>query len=281
MDRLEPTLDFLESRAQQACQPLLQIGLASDAGRMRGRNEDSVLVWQFALAQQGQPALPIGLFVVADGMGGHSSGQQASALAIRLAAEQVIRQLCLPLLGIEADLADRPPINEVLENSVRTAHQALLRRLPESGTTMTMALILGDSAYLVHVGDSRAYLGGQGTLKCLTQDHSVAARLMEMGQTTAPEVASQRHILYKALGQGREIEPDMIYHHLDMAHYLLLCCDGLWGMVPDDEIAAIVEAAATPACACHDLVARANEKGGDDNISVILVARGWPLPAHV
>lgn len=267
-----------ESAQPNTYQGGLQVGLASHPGRIRDRNEDASLVWYFVMAAQGQPPLPIGLFAIADGMGGHRRGEQASALVTRVAAGHVIRNVCLPLLSDEDGAGSRPPINEVLEASVHIAHEAVLRRVPEAGTTLTMALVLGDSVYLAHVGDSRAYLGQRGNLCLLTTDHSVAARLMEMGQAAAGEISSQRHILYKALGQGTTIEPDVIYHDMDPGQYLLLCCDGLWGEVSDQEIAGIIEAATDPNGACRDLVNRANELGGDDNISAILVAREWPLP---
>lgn len=256
----------------------IQIGLASDPGRIRDHNEDTSLTWQFTLAQQGQPPLPIGLFVIADGMGGHSKGEQASALATRLAAGHVIRQISIPLLSDDESMAQREPIHEVLTTSIRIAHQAVSRRFPDAGTTMTMALMLGDNVYIAHVGDSRAYLGERGQLASLTQDHSVAARLLEMGQATPEEAALQRNILYKAVGQGTEVEPDILYRDLGWGQYLLLCCDGLWGTVSDQEMSRIVDAALTPDAACQNLVIKANENGGEDNISVILVARGWPLP---
>ena len=256
----------------------LHIGLASDPGRIRDHNEDASLAWQLTLARQGQPPLTVGLFIIADGMGGHLQGEQASALACCLAADHVIRQVCLPMLSDDAGMAERVPLNEVLGSSMRIAHQAVARRLPEAGTTMTLALLLNNGVYLAHVGDSRAYLGKQGHLHLLTRDHSMAARLLEMGQATPEEVAPQRNILYKALGQGTRSEPDIMYHDLNQGQYLLLCCDGLWGKVTDEEMAAITEAAPTPDIACQNLVALANEKGGEDNISVILVARGWPLP---
>jgi serine/threonine protein phosphatase PrpC len=258
----------------------LQIGLASDAGRIRDHNEDASLAWQFTLAQEGQPPLQTGLFIIADGMGGHARGEQASALATRIAADHIIRKVSLPQLSDEDDLAERAPIHEILSSSIRLAHQAIIRQFPEAGTTMTVALLMGDNVYIAHVGDSRAYLGERGTLRLLTDDHSVAARLLEMGQATAEEVASQRNILYKAIGQGVEVEPDIAYHNLTHGQYLLLCCDGLWGKIPDEEIGAIIEAAPTPDIACQCLVAKANQNGGEDNISVILVARGWPLPAR-
>jgi serine/threonine protein phosphatase PrpC len=258
----------------------MQVGMASDRGRVRERNEDASLVWQCLMTQQGEPPLPIGLYVIADGVGGYAFGEQASALSVGLAAEHVIRHVCLPLLVNDDRASERAPINEILEESVRLAHQAVSRRLPEAGTTLTMALVLGDGVYIAHVGDSRAYVGRRGSLELLTQDHSVGARLVELGQASADEVTPQRNVLYKALGQGIEIEPDMVYRDLQMGQYLLLCCDGLWGKLNDQEIATTVETASTPDLACQNLVARANENGGEDNISVIVVARGWPLPAR-
>ncbi len=252
--------------------------MASDPGQVLDHNEDASLAWQFVLTQQGQPPLPVGLFIIADGMGGHQQGAQASALATRQAATYVIRHVCLPLLTDDEGTTERPPINEILEASVHVAHEAVYRRLPEAGTTMTMALVLADAVYIAHVGDSRAYLGERGRLQSLTHDHSVAARLIDMGQAAPADVASQRHLLYKALGRGAQIEPDMVYHDMDRHQYLLLCCDGLWNVLSDEEIASIIESAATPTGACQQLVSRANKGGGDDNISVILAAKTWPLP---
>ena len=235
---------------------------------------------QFMLAQYGQPPLPMGLFILADGMGGHADGQQASSLCVRLAARHILSQVHLPMLSDQDGTVAQAPINEVLESSMEIAHEALVRRLPTAGTTMTMALALGDGLYIAHVGDSRAYLGERGRLRLLTRDHSMAARLLEMGQTTSDEAARQRNTLYKALGQGTRVDPDILYHDLDPGQYLLLCCDGLWDKVSDADMSAIVEASPTPGIACRNLVTRANENGGEDNISVVLAARGWPLPAH-
>jgi serine/threonine protein phosphatase PrpC len=257
----------------------LSVGFASDPGHGRDRNEDSSLALQFMLLQQGQPPLPMGLFIVADGMGGHAQGEQASALAVRLAARHIIDQVYLPLLS-DDEAAERAPINEVLQASMQIAHQAIVHRLPKAGTTMTLALILGEGVYLAHAGDSRAYLGECGHLHLLTRDHSMAARFLEMGGTTSEEAALQRNILYKALGQGAQIQPDILYHDLGPGQYLLLCCDGLWDKVSAEEMIAIIEAAATPGIACQNLIARALEYGGEDNISVILAAREWPLPVR-
>ena len=258
----------------------LHVGLASDPGRVRERNEDACLGLQFMLAQQGRAPLPVGLFIVADGMGGHAEGQEASALSARLVAQHIMRHIYIPLLGGGDGSVAQAPINEVLEDGVGIAHDTLVRRLPTSGTTLTVALVVDDSLYIAHVGDSRAYLGGRGRLDLVTRDHSMAARLLEMNQTTLDETALQRNILYKALGQGSRVDPDILHHEFLPGQYLLLCCDGLWDKLSNQEIQAIVEASPTPGIACRNLVSRANEAGGEDNISVVLAARDWPFPVQ-
>jgi serine/threonine protein phosphatase PrpC len=244
---------------------------------VRPQNEDSGLAWHLNLAQQGQPPLSVGLLLVADGMGGQASGAQASSLACRLAARHVMQELCLPLL-FEAEPYSMAPINDVLESAIHIAHEAIQHLFPGAGTTMTMALLLGDGVYVAHVGDSRAYLGLRGGLRPVTRDHSMAARLVEIGGATGEEAAGQRNVLYKAVGQGMSVEPDVLYRDLPPGAYLLLCCDGLWSHVGDGEISAIVDAAIAPGAACQELVSRARERGGEDNITVILAARDWPLP---
>jgi serine/threonine protein phosphatase PrpC len=253
-----------------------EIGLATAKGPVRDRNEDASLAAQFILVQADQQPLPVGLFIVADGMGGHGQGEQASSLACRLAADHVIRHIYLPILS------DGPgvPINEVLEESTEIGHRAILRQLDGAGTTLTIALVLGDDVHIAHVGDGRAYLGQPGRLRLLTQDHSVAERLLEVGQGRAEDLASERRVLYKALGHGPGIRPDILHEDLEDGSYLLLCCDGLWGILADAEIAALVSGAPTPQAACQGLVAQAIERGGEDNITVVLAARGWPWAAR-
>lgn len=254
-----------------------QIGQASHAGCVRERNEDASLALHFSVVQQDEAPFPLGLFVLADGAGGHLQGQQASALACQLCASYLLRRILLPLLDGTDEHTERAPINDVLESSVSLAHDAIARRLSEAGTTLTVALALGSRVYIAHVGDSRAYLGSRGRLECLTTDHSMSARLEEMGQAKREDLGSPRHILYRAVGQGPQIEPDILHHGLEQGDYLLLCSDGLWDQVSDEEMSAIVDAALTPDAACRQLVARALETGGEDNISVLIAARAWPV----
>ena len=257
---------------------VVQIGLLSDPGCTRDRNEDACLAWSLVLVQGNEPTMPISLFAVADGMGGHAHGRRASALALRLAAGHIIHQVSASFLADDGLYGEQVPINEILEVAVHHAHEGLLRRLPDSGTTLTLALLLGESLHLAHVGDSRAYLGRRGSLELLTEDHSLAARLLAVSGGGADEPVPSRNILYKAVGQGAEVEPDIVYRDLAPDQYLMLCCDGLWRVVPEGDMVSIVESARTPTSACRRLVARAKENGGEDNISIVLAALKWPLP---
>jgi serine/threonine protein phosphatase PrpC len=137
-------------------------------------------------------------------------------------------------------------------------------------------LVIGDQVTISQVGDSRAYfIFPDGRIQPMTQDHSLVRRLVELGQITEKEAAThpQRNVLYRAIGQNEPFRPDINTHMLPTMGYLLLCSDGLWGVVPDADIFRIVNKAKTPIDACNDLVEAANLAGGPDNISVIIVKR--------
>jgi serine/threonine protein phosphatase PrpC len=278
---IHPSPDAMEEEFLTRPQPL-QAAIVSDLGLVCDRNQDAGLVFQFVKTQGAEPALPISLLIMADGLGGHSHAEEASALAVGVAAESVLRRLCLPLLIEGQSAAAQTPINEILETSVRQAHETVMHRVPEGRTTLTMVLVLGAGVYVAHVGDTRAYLGRargsgeQGRLQLLTRDHSMAARLLEMGQGTEEGVAGQRRVLYKAIGQWQVVEPDLRYSELLPGDYLLMCCDGLWGHVADDEMAHIIASASGPEEACRQLIARAKERGSDDNISAIVALTSQP-----
>lgn len=254
----------------------LHAALLSDLGMVCERNQDAGLLLQFFKTQGTEAPLPVSLLILADGLGGYAQAEEASALAVGVAAEAITRRLCLPLLLQGQPAAAQTPINELLETSVHQAHESVVHRLPEGRTTLTIVLVVGAGTYVAHVGDTRAYLGhtcvraGQDRLQLLTRDHSMAARLIEMGQASAEGVAEQRRVLYKAIGQGPMVEPELRYSELSSGDYLLICCDGLWGKVRDDEMADMIASAPGPEEACQALVACANERGGDDNISVIV-----------
>ena len=214
-----------------------------------------------------------GLFALADGMGGHQAGEVASSIAARTAAHHIVHQLYLPALVQQEHSTDQPALNEVLVNAVQAANRAVASRVPGGGTTLTCALLLGPRAYIAHVGDSRAYLRSDATIDRLTNDHSLVNQLVEIGQLTAEQAAvhPRRNILCRAVGQGGALRVDVVSRRLFPGDRILLCSDGLWGLLPDDQIWQIVDGASTLPEACDALVAQANASGGTDNISAILL----------
>jgi protein phosphatase len=135
-------------------------------------------------------------------------------------------------------------------------------------------VIAGGTVALAHVGDSRAYaIYPEGHIQVLTRDHSLVKRLVELGQITPDEAAihPQRNVLYRALGQVEPLESEILSFPTPPAGFLLLCSDGLWGLIPDEEMRTYVTAAASPTQACQALVEAANAAGGPDNITVVLV----------
>ncbi len=252
--------------------PGLLVGMASDVGQMRSHNEDTTIVFQGV--QLGDDALdPFGFFVVADGMGGQRAGEVASSLAARLVAREVLTNIYLPYLLNQPPDASRGPLTEILRDAVQKANNQVHDQVPGAGTTLTAALIMGQRAYIVHVGDSRAYLLINQDMRQVTQDHSFVNRLIELGELRPEEAAvhPQRHVLYRAVGQGDNLDIDTYQQPLPAGSRLLLCSDGLTGQVSEEEIGRIILSAATPQEACERLVVAANEAGGPDNITAVLI----------
>jgi PPM family protein phosphatase len=250
----------------------LRVGRATDVGRVRAHNEDSSLT--FESTHDGDESLaPLGLFILADGMGGHQAGEVASSLAVRIVANSIIRDVYLPYLMKGTPSAVETPLADALHGAVETANMAVHTQVPGSGTTLTCALIIGPRAYVAHVGDSRAYLYHDQQLTQVTHDHSYVDKLVEMGQLTAEAAAvhPQRNVLYRAVGQGDQLEIDIHLIDLPTRSRMLLCCDGLWGMLTDAIIAKILAEAPTPQDACDQLVIAANEAGGKDNITAVII----------
>jgi len=251
--------------------PGLHVGHLSDVGRERERNEDSFYS-SISVINDDTGQDHFGLFIVADGMGGHQKGEKASATAVKATAGAILEALYLPTLSRQPNNSN--PLNEVLVSAVQGANQAVKESVPEGGTTLTAALVMGNNAYIAHVGDSRAYLIKQNEIKQITQDHSLAKRLEELGQATADEAAQVQNVLYRALGQDKTIEVDTHIQHLPPGASLLLCSDGLWGQVKDIALVEIFATAATPHKACERLINMANKNGGPDNITAIIVSMG-------
>lgn len=249
----------------------LQIGQGSDIGKARQNNEDAFLVLK-SLTGIGRELLPVGLFIVADGMGGHLEGEEASSLATRVAAGVIVEEILLPVLtSQELDIANRP-VHEILTEATMFANQAVSDMQSDAGTTLTLALILGHSAYMAHVGDTRVYYLDDDGLRQITQDHSLVNRLVELGQISAQEAQQhpQRNYLYRALGQGPELKVDTYFQSLKDDSSLILCSDGLWNAVTEKKIVDVIRSSSSPQEACNRLIDRANECGGEDNITIVL-----------
>lgn len=250
----------------------LCVGYASDVGQLRDHNEDSLVAFQ-GIHLADKTLDPFGFFVVTDGMGGHQAGEVASSLAARLVSRDVLEKIYLPYIQNAKPQSELAPITEILRDAVQEANARVHERVPGGGTTLTCALIFGRRAYIAHVGDSRAYLLTDQDIKQVTQDHSYVGRLIELGELSPEEAAvhPQRHVLYRAIGQGDGLDIDTYHQPLPPGSRLLLCSDGLSGQVSEEEIELIIASAATPQEACQNLLKAANNAGGPDNITVVLI----------
>jgi protein phosphatase len=248
--------------------PGVEVAGLSDVGCQRENNEDSYLYWEPSGDEEFQRKGR--LAVIADGMGGHEGGQEASRLAVETVREvydQAFRddpQAALVELFAAAhariqDYADRHP-----------AFQGM-------GTTCTALVLRGRQLYFAHVGDSRLYLVRDGSILRLTRDHSYVGRLVESGIVRAEDAEKhpQRHILTAALGAGRELSVDSAQRSVALLEGddLLLCTDGLWSVVTEDELETTVSGNAPAEC-CAALVKLARQRGGPDNITLQVLRIG-------
>lgn len=252
--------------------PQLLVASGQSVGRQRELNEDSLFSLTTTVAGNNSNP-PFGLFIIADGMGGHQYGEVASNVAIRTISSYILKKFHNTLFNLPSLPLDES-LQEISQAAVMEAQRAVLREAPGSGTTVTAALVMGQQLTISHVGDSRAYLlYNEQRMEAITRDHSLVRRLEELGQITSAEAAvhPQRNVLYRALGQGETLEPDVVTTPFPVGGYLLLCSDGLWGVVAEDEIRKIIYEAPTIQRACQNLIVAANSAGGPDNISAILV----------
>ncbi len=267
-------LPSLESALARRPSQHLLYGQSSDVGMVRSNNQDSVLTF-YASQGNADQVVDFGLFIVADGMGGHHDGEKASAIASRVLAQHVTDKIFLPMLT-KSDIIDSDQITttEILTQAVKHANDVVVKMIPEGGTTVTATAVLGDLAHIVHVGDSRAYLVTQALgMEQITRDHSLVQRLIELDQLTPEEAAQhpQKNVLYRALGQSDNLEVDTVTRRLPAESFLLLCSDGLWNMVSEEDVLDIILNSETPQEACDRLIVAANECGGSDNISAIVL----------
>ena len=248
--------------------PGMEVAILTDVGRVRDNNEDSYLYWEPEDAAEFQRKGR--LAIIADGMGGYEGGQEASRLAV-----ETVRGVYEKHAGTNPQIA--------LMEAFSAAHEQIRNygeQHPEfygMGTTCTALAIIGTQLHFAHVGDSRLYLVRQSDVSRLTRDHSYVSRLVESGIVRSEDAENhpQRHILTAALGSGLQVAADVSQQGIQLADAdtLVLCTDGLWSLVHESEISAVI-LGNVPAVACRELVKMALQRGGPDNITVLVLRFG-------
>jgi len=248
----------------------------TDVGRKRQHNEDAMLV---------DPAL--GLYIVADGMGGHAAGEVASARSVEVVRQHILtNRALLKDLAKEASQAARAAASSLVEVAVQRACSDIYKLATSDaskrgmGTTFVCLVVTGNKGIIGHVGDSRIYLVRNGQCHRLTEDHTLIAAQLKAGTITRDQAASSqyRNVITRAVGIQESVQVDTLIVDVLPNDLFMLCSDGLHGYLNDDEVATLT--ASTPPKDLPDrFVALANERGGDDNITVIVVHSQVPDPA--
>ncbi len=232
----------------------------TDTGLLRSNNEDSFFVDE-----------QLGLFIVADGMGGHAAGEVASSMAI-----DVVRERLEPLLDDQRSVEE---VSLVLTNAVSHANRSITQAATENsrwagmGTTLTILLFHSEQALLAHVGDSRLYRWRNATLEQLSDDHSLIAEQLRRGiiNKLDAETSNLRNVLLQAVGISEELDICRKVLPSESGDTFLLCSDGLTGMLADQQISAILGNNDLPQQACEQLITAALAAGGKDNVTAVLV----------
>ncbi len=240
----------------------------SDVGRVREQNEDSYLIAEEA-----------GLYVVADGMGGHLGGQMASKIAVKTVHEQVDGVSNEIVAGADTDPLESSPVPRLLALAVRQACAAIYKAAQEDpelsgmGTTCTAMLVHAGRAFIAHVGDSRCYLQRGDRILQVTDDHSLVNEQIKAGLITREQARSSRlkNIITRSVGFERDVAVDTYALPLEIGDRLLMCSDGLTNFVDDTEIGLALATLELDKVS-QRMIDLANERGGDDNITVVTVA---------
>jgi PPM family protein phosphatase len=235
--------------------PHIQVGYGLSTGKQRTHNEDAFFTLT-TMFSYNESELPFGLYVVADGMGGHKNGEIASELAIRTVVGTLLTEIYVPLMGLNPEPGELS-FREVFSKGIERANSEIIANSYGGGTTLTAILVIGDQMTIAHVGDSRVYsIDKTGSMEALTRDHSLVKRLQELGQITAEEAAvhPQRNVLYRALGQGEPFDPEIISTARPNNGSLLVCSDGLWNIVGQEGMQAIFKSGVSPQDRCDRLI---------------------------
>lgn len=247
-----------------------QVGRRTHPGKVRTLNEDSLLSIELSSIHQGTIS-PGGVFAIADGMGGHASGDLASGLVINTIAQKA---------ACEIVALQNPSFEnhgDWLKQTVQAANQVVYGARQNAdndmGTTLVLGLLIGTQAYLTHLGDSRIYLVNKGSINRLTTDHSLVQHMVTIGQISSDEARyhPQRNVIYRSLGEKPVVEAECFCQQLFPHDRLLLCSDGLTNLLDDQLLQKTILEANSPQAACDLLIEAANLAGGEDNISVIVI----------
>lgn len=243
-----------------------QISALTDVGLRRELNEDNMLMIEGEMDELG----PYGIYVVADGLGGHEAGEVASQLTVEAIQKQHAEN---PPVASAAPFEDWLKSAVLVANEAVIDHQGGMSEATKMGSTLVMALVAGRSAHIVNVGDSRAYRLNNEKIEQISVDHSLVERLVQIGQITREEARShkQRNVIYSIIGEKRKLEIGFYHVTLGAGDRLLLCSDGLSGMVTDEHLQKISHSQTDLTKANQLMVEAAKQAGGHDNITAVLV----------
>lgn len=260
-----------------------KVGWSLDVGQKRQNNEDSLATASLHQASASDRQ-SVDVYAVADGMGGHADGEIASKLAVRTA----IRQFMDEVTQAENDMPEN--YRHWLRSAASIANRIVFQRNQsegmDMGTTLVMAAVVGNDVHVVNVGDSRAYIITRDRIRQITKDHSLVQLLVDAGAVRPQDAPKhpQRNVLVQSVGKEEHVGIDSFQERIDEESYLLLCSDGLWDELTNEDILRIVNAAPTAQAACEALVEESNQRGGHDNIAVVLAriqpkTEGDPAPS--
>ena len=256
------------SNSDSSAEKARKIGMLTDVGQVRTVDEDSILAADLSFGVNSESSKFL-LLAVADGMGGHAKGEEASKIALNAIARAVI-----------PDLLNNTPFTKILEKGIQNANQDILdhtAKNPEAsgmGTTSVCAVVKDNQIHLANVGDSRAYRVSDDEICRVTKDHSYVQALIDEGDITEEQAREhpRKNEITRAVGIMPSIEVDTMKLTLDSDESLLLCCDGVIAHLSDDDIHKIIRDSSDPQTACQEIVDLANERGGSDNISLIILS---------
>ena len=256
------------SNSDSSAEKARKIGMLTDVGQVRPVDEDSILVADLSFGVNSESSKFL-LLAVADGMGGHAKGEEASKIALNAIARAVI-----------PDLLNNTPFTKILEKGIQNANQDILDYTAENpeasgmGTTSVCAVVKDNQIHLANVGDSRAYRVSDDEICRVTKDHSYVQALIDEDEITEEQAREhpRKNEITRAVGIMPSIEVDTMKLTLDSDESLLLCCDGVIAHLSDDDIHKIIRDSPDPQTACQEIVDMANERGGSDNISLIILS---------